>query len=87
MWTLPFQLDIYFVGSTATINILIISVRGSILDFKKYDFYRRQILTSIDVSFWRLKLVPALKGLSGMYKPRVMWYNIIYFLYGHQRAA
>ena len=32
--------------------------------FSAVTFFRRQNLTSIDVRFWRLKTVPALKGLN-----------------------
>ena len=32
--------------------------------FSAVAIYRRQILSSIDIRFWRLKTVPALKGLS-----------------------
>ena len=47
--------------STAIINVFTLKVRGSTLDVRKTDVYRRQKLTSIDVGFWRIQQsIPAL---------------------------
>ena len=41
--------------------------QGMVLGIKPYSWeigFRRQNLTSLDVRFWRLKLIPALKELK-----------------------
>ena len=39
--------------------------------------FRRQILTSLDVRFWRLKTITAMKELKKMYNGRkpIIWYS------------
>ena len=44
------------------------AIRNICNSFSAGTFFRRQNLTSLDVRFWRLKTVPALKGLIYLFR-------------------
>ena len=50
----PLHFNTYVMGSMAIINLSL---------FQRGDRFSRQILTSINVAFWRLQSIPVLKGL------------------------